>query len=185
MDALYGLVGVFVGWVLATITEWLRRRREGRAAASLVMAELLHNEDRLQQLIDLKIDAPIGDAVRHLAWDTYGVALVSVIDKDDILSLIRAYHVAQSAESSTNFTRDALEDEMEALRNATEQFREAQRADRDVEMRELGKELERRAKTNVPLLKKAQDDLLDHIRQSVLPAVSDARSRLERRTGLK
>ena len=44
MDAIFGLAGVFVGWALAMVTDWLRRRRDGRAAASLVMAELLQIE---------------------------------------------------------------------------------------------------------------------------------------------
>ena len=74
---------------------------------------------------------------------------------------------------------------MAALRRAKEKFEDAQQANRDQELRELGTELERRAHTNIPTLKKAQDELLAHVRESVLPDVNEARSRIERHTGLK
>src|SRR5688572_25143203 len=116
MDVLLGLIGVVVGWALAYLTESLRRRREARAAASLVMAELMHNEGRLDQLVELESVVPAGGAVRRLAWDTYGITLLGLADKDDVVALIQAYALAESAESTTEFTRQSVDDEMAILR---------------------------------------------------------------------
>jgi hypothetical protein len=179
-----GIAGVLIGWGLGYLQQQQQQKRAGRAAALLLMDELLHNEGRLKELHELTSvvrDQP----VRRQVWDVHGVALYAVASHEDLLALVKAYHVADSTESTSKSLRDALEHEYEAIRELQDRLSAAKSEGDDEQQSQVAEDIRRRAGENVPLLKAARDDFLGRIKTEQLPAVSHARERVARLTGIR
>ncbi len=127
MEAIAGLVGVIVGALLAFTTELWKQRADSRSAATLILAELLHNRERLDELVKHRGRGPRGRSVRRLAWDTYGPALLRRADRQTLTRLITAYHAAELAETTISYFQEvekADRHELEALRREAEAISE-------------------------------------------------------------
>jgi hypothetical protein len=185
MDAIIGvaggLAGVLIGWWLAYRQQRQQQVRAGRFAALLVMAELQHNEGRLDEIQQLQMNVT-DRPVRRQAWDTNGLALREVASDDDLLVLVTAYHLADSAEYTSKFLRDSVEqadNDLRALRVRREAAEE--HGDRD-QASQIAEDAHRIASENIPQLEEARDKFLADIGTETLPAVSDAKNRVARLT---
>lgn len=97
MDAFLGLVGVVLGFTLGFVAQWWGERREARAAAALVLGELVSNASALQGLgSGSDLDARL--AVSRDAWDRHGLLLLRIIRGKDLTTVYEAYHALDTFE---------------------------------------------------------------------------------------
>ena len=117
MDVLIGFGGVFLGWLLAAITDSRRRRREGLTAARLIAEELRDNLGFLKLVVDSDGDVPLDSPPRRSTWDAYGSALLAVTDEETTWAIADAYRASDRAYMVIRYVktgRDKLGAEVEA-----------------------------------------------------------------------
>lgn len=124
MDALAGLAGVVLGWLLAAISDFYRRRREAHLAGRLLYAELLDNHFFARRVAELDGDIPLDAPPRRTAWEGSGATFLRIADEDLTSEIITAYAVSDAAWITLRETKVTRDEAMTRLRA----FRESARS---------------------------------------------------------
>lgn len=117
MEAIIGLLGVVVGWLLAFLTDRWKQRMEARNAAALIYAEMTENQAILSQTVKDK-DYSIIQTPRRLAWDTYGAILLRIADEGTLVKTIASYHATNLASATVRRFLQESDDNMAKFRAA-------------------------------------------------------------------
>jgi hypothetical protein len=131
--AIFGLVGVIVGSLLAAsvdaFREWRSQRTLSRAAARLLSAELSVQQDILQRRVDDASTQPPSDDMPAVAdWPDQRVVMAKMLDDKTWVKVAGAYSnlVVWHAQSSrTAATEDLERQQMEALAYELQAARDA------------------------------------------------------------
>jgi hypothetical protein len=127
MDVLIGLIGVVLGWALASVSERWRERREGRTAAVLVMAELDGNLTRLQAMRERAFFTS-QLSLRTESWPTQVTPLGRIASQEVVLRVAEAYAACDYANTALGLA-DRLKQALSDLGRA--QGREGEDASAD------------------------------------------------------
>ena len=87
-EALFGLLGVFVGAFLAGAFELWRRTVEGQSAARLIRIETIENRVNVERALKVGFR---GEQVARVAWDDYRFAITPFISELEIMQLAQSY----------------------------------------------------------------------------------------------
>lgn len=106
MEALVGLGGVLMGFVLGFWATRQRERAEAKGAAALILGELSLNKIRLNSINSGK-DFDTMARLRRDAWDTHGIVLLRILRGGPLTDVYGAYASLDILE----YTRDWLQAE--------------------------------------------------------------------------
>src|SRR6266852_5092541 len=88
-NLLSGFIGAFIGAVLVIGWERWVWRRENRAAARIVDAELMMNKGYLE--VARKKDRTAISMLGTAAWDAEQVRVASLLNSEDLMTIVTAY----------------------------------------------------------------------------------------------
>jgi hypothetical protein len=110
-EAVAALIGVGCGWLLGFLTQlaygWWTQRRDARAAALFVLAELLQNYELLmRRMAGMDTgERRIAEGPRRAAWDGVGAIALRGADVEVLRGIANAYAYLSILHAET--TRDA------------------------------------------------------------------------------
>ncbi|MBU2667206.1 hypothetical protein KOI35_27225 [Actinoplanes bogorensis] len=161
MEALIGLFGVAVGWLLGYLTDRQKQRAEARNAAKIIYAEILGNQSALQRLIHSE-GRTAEVTMRRLAWDTYGVTLLRIADDATLAAVVNSYNLVDLVPATVKYFGDRYDAALTDLRGARDELRDGPAS------AERGQELAADIKREVGFLA-----LIDDSRKGFLADVSE------------
>ncbi|MBI4301737.1 MAG: hypothetical protein HY664_03940 [Chloroflexi bacterium] len=134
-EAIFGLVGVILGAVLASMFELWRRVLDGQAAARVIRMETADNRYRIELVLNKNFH---WENLKTSAWETYRLIVAPFLEELEFHNLNRSYSLDQiprmlSADEKnarmqqisfpTSKTRKQLEDWLEQTRGLGKRLR--------------------------------------------------------------
>lgn len=94
LAAVFGLVGVVLGAILASLFELWRRALEGQAAARAIRVETLGHRSIIQTVLDEHIPLRpfVKERLRTSAWDRYSLSALPFLTEEEYAGIAWSYH---------------------------------------------------------------------------------------------
>lgn len=104
---LVGVVaGAMLGFASAQLSDWIRRRRRGRAVARIIWAELFRNEALAAGAGQFGVETLPPVMPRFVFWETHAAVIAEVVHPDVLIDLEAAYGWSESLRTLVTQGRD-------------------------------------------------------------------------------